>query len=149
MQQNAQYDDIESPVKNKDAFAWSDVLQNYADFENQDKPVNKRLKILRSWLIFLTCCFIFEELALELPGYANMNKASKTSLGMIALLTVVNICLIVYSFKVNIKAVYFISLTMQVAFICCNLKTSHHASTPENYIVVRNACSARLILMAL
>jgi len=28
------YGDIESPVKNKDEFAWSDVLQNYADFEN-------------------------------------------------------------------------------------------------------------------
>lgn len=71
------------------------------------------------------------------------------SLGMIGMLTIVNICLIVYSYKVNIKAVYFISLTMQISFICCNLKTSHHASTPENYIVVRNACSARLILMAL
>ena len=31
----------------------------------------------------------------------------------------------------------------------CDLKTTHHKSSSENHHVVRNACSGRLILMAL
>lgn len=38
---------------------------------------------------------------------------------------------------------------MQFTFLLCDMKTTHHASSESNHKVVRNACSARLILMAL
>jgi hypothetical protein len=56
---------------------------------------------------------------------------------------------IIYSFVYDVNAIFMVSLLMQIAFIMCNLKTTHHASSPENHHVVRNACSGRLILMAI
>ena len=62
---------------------------------------------------------------------------------------VLHIGMIIYSLKRNINVVYIMSLTMQFSFIMCSLKTSHHAGTKENHLVVKTACSGRLILMAL
>jgi len=104
---------------------------------------------LRMWLIFLVFCFIFEECALELPSLNTLHPKVKNIMRAITIMLVIMTLLIIYSFVYNIKAIYGVSLIMQVAFIMCDLKTTYHESSAENHHVVRNACSGRLILMAL
>ena len=48
-----------------------------------------------------------------------------------------NIMLMIYAFKKDINAVYFISLTTQISYILCNLKTTHHEGNSPNHGVVR------------
>lgn len=65
---------------------------------------------------------------------------------MIILMTV----MVAYSFfNKNTNILFVTSVVMQFTFILCDVKTTHHASSETNHHVVRNACSARLILMAL
>jgi hypothetical protein len=64
-------------------------------------------------------------------------------------LIAIMILLVIWSFVYDINVLYIVSIIMQVAFIMCDLKTTHHKGSAENHHVVRNACSGRLILMAL
>lgn len=109
----------------------------------------RRLNILRMWLIFLIFCFIFEECALEIPSISTYDEKTLNVMRAMTTLIVVMLLGVVYSFVYNINAIFVVSLLMQLAFICCNLKTTHHAGSPENHHVLRNACSGRLILMSL
>lgn len=58
--------------------------------------------------------------------------------------------MIIYSFyNKRTNTLFVTAMVMQFTFILCDVKTTHHASSEFNHKVVRNACSARLILMAL
>ena len=114
-----------------------------------EKPSVHRLVILRTWLIFLTFCFIFEITVLEIPGWALMNTTTQTYISLMAVFIGMITVMLILSFTHNQSIVFFASILMQIAFIMCNMKTTHHISTTANHNVVRNACSARLILMAL
>jgi PAS domain-containing protein len=58
--------------------------------------------------------------------------------------------MVVYSFyNKQANTLFVTSVVMQFTFILCDLKTTHHTSSETNHHIVRNACSARLILMAL
>lgn len=109
----------------------------------------QKLSVLRTWLIFLVFCFIFEEFALEIPSFPLLSATTKSFLGTLMILIAIMILLIIHSFWKTMNSIYVVSLLMQVAFIMCDMKTTHHFSTPQNHIVVRNACSGRLLLMSL
>jgi len=58
--------------------------------------------------------------------------------------------MVIYSFyNKRTNTLFVTSMVMQFTFLLCDVKTTHHASSEHNHKVVRNACSARLILMAL
>ena len=109
----------------------------------------KRMNILRMWLIFLLFCFIFEESALEIVSVKTYDDTTRNIMRILVSLIVLMLLGVIYSFVYNINAIFLVSILMQFAFICCNFKTEHHAGSPENHHVLRNACSGRLILMAL
>lgn len=109
----------------------------------------KRIRILRTWLLFIIVAFILELSALEIPSLTMMNKDTKIVVGLMTVIIFVNVILMIYAFHKDINIVFFISLTTQVSFILCNLKTSYHEGFSPNHIVVKQACSGRLILMAL
>ena len=101
------------------------------------------------WLMFIIVCFIFELSALEIPSVSLMNRETKFIVGLMVFIILINILLMIYSFQRNINVIFMISMTTQFSFILCNLKTSHHEGLSTNQNVVKNTCSARLILMAL
>jgi hypothetical protein len=109
----------------------------------------QKLSVLRTWLIFLVFCFIFEEMALEIPSFPKLSGTTKSYIGTLLILIMVMILLIIHSFYKSMNSIYVVSILMQVGFVMCDMKTTHHFSTPENHIVVRNACSGRLLLMSL
>jgi hypothetical protein len=97
----------------------------------------KRMRILRTWLLFIILCFILELSALEIPSISMMNRQTQIVVGLMVAIVAINIVLMIYAFKKDINAVYFISLTTQISFILCNLKTSHHEGQSPNHMVVR------------
>lgn len=107
------------------------------------------MKILRTWLLFIIVCFIFELSALEIPSISHMNKQTKIIVGVMVVIILVNILLMIYAFQRDINVIFFISMTTQISYILCNLKTTYHDNLNANQNVVKNACSGRLILMAL
>ena len=109
----------------------------------------QKLSVLRTWLIFMVFCFIFEEFALEIPSFPMLSATTKSFLGTLMILIMIMIMLIIHSFYKTMNSIYVVSLLMQIAFIMCDMKTTHHFSTPKNHIVVKNACSGRLLLMSL
>jgi hypothetical protein len=114
----------------------------HSDFEM------KKMSLLRYWMIFIACCFIFEESALEIPSWGMIDSNTRFFIMVITVLIFVNIILILCSYKEK-NCIYAVSLLFQIAFLGCDMKTSHHTTNTANYISVRNACSGRLILMAL
>ena len=109
------------------------------------------MEVLRQWLIFLTICFIFEEVALEIPSIPNLDANTATFILVLSALILINILLIIASFRRGKSILYFVSINFQIAFVMCNMKTDHHAHGGDmnNKMVLKNACSSRLILMAL
>lgn len=107
------------------------------------------MNILRMWLIFLIFCFIFEECALEIPSISTFDQKTKIIMIIMTSLIAIMSAMVIWSFYYSTNILYLVSIIMQVAFIMCDLKTTHHKGSNENHHVVRNACSGRLILMAL
>ena len=58
----------------------------------------QKLSVLRTWLIFLVFCFIFEEFALEIPSYPNLSSTTKSFIGTLLILIMIMIVLIIHSF---------------------------------------------------
>jgi len=72
----------------------------------------QKLSVLRTWLIFLVFCFIFEEFALEIPSFPMLSATTKSFLGTLMILIMIMIMLIIHSFYKTMNSIYVVSLLM-------------------------------------
>lgn len=96
---------------------------SFEDDEDEEKTTTdvyelQKLSVLRTWLIFLVFCFIFEEFALEIPSFPMLSATTKSFLGTLMILIMIMIMLIFHSFYKTMNSIYVVSLLMQIPSSC-------------------------------
>ena len=66
----------------------------------------------------------------EIPSFPKLSGTTKSYIGTLLMLIMIMILLIIHSFYKSMNSIYVVSVLMQIAFVMCDMKTTHHFSTP-------------------